>query len=147
MSLNNPPFFNSGEQKQIVEAIAKAEKQTSGELKVFIETKCPGDVMERARSVFDELEMFNTTFRHGVLFYLAHEDHKFAILGDKGINEKVPGGFWETTKEHLREHFVKGEFVEGFVQGILEAGEQLKRHFPERGDNNNELPNDIVFGK
>jgi len=146
MSTGYIPFFNAEEQQRIVNAIAEAEMHTSGELRVFIEANCPGDVMERARAVFDELELYRTTQRHGVLLYLAHEDHKFAILGDKGINEKVPPGFWETTKEHLREHFRKGEFVEGFVEGIREAGEQLRRHFPRGDSNENELPNEIVFG-
>lgn len=146
MSTGYIPFFNAEEQQKIVDAIAEAEKHTSGELKVFIEAKCPGDVLERAKAVFDELELYRTTHRHGVLLYLAHEDHKFAILGDQGINEKVPSGFWETTKEHLRAHFVKGEFVEGFVQGIREAGEQLRKHFPRGSRNDNELPNEIVFG-
>lgn len=147
MSFSKASFFTSEEQKRIVDAIGVAENQTSGELKVFIESNCPGDVMERALAVFDELEMYQTTLRNGVLFYLAYEDHKFAVLGDKGIHEKVPGDFWETTRSHLREHFVKGEFAEGFVQGILEAGEQLQKHFPIRGNTDNELPNEIVFGK
>ncbi len=147
MSSNKVPFFTAEQQKQVVEAIAAAEKMTSGELKVFIEENCPEDVIERALAVFDELEMQQTKLRNGVLFYLAYEDHKFAVIGDKGIHEKVPADFWETTKEHLREHFIKGEFAEGFVQGILEAGEQLKKHFPYHGNKDNELPDEIVFGK
>lgn len=146
MSSNKAPFFTANQQKEIVDAISAAEKVTSGELKVFIEEKCPGNVIERAAAVFDELEMQQTALRNGVLFYLAHQDHKFAVIGDKGIHEKVADDFWETTKDHLREHFIKGEFVEGFVQGILEAGEQLKNYFPNDGSTDNELPNDIVFG-
>ena len=146
MSFSKAPFFTPDQQKRVVEAIASAENQTSGELKVFIEASCPGDVVERAMAVFDELEMYQTRLRNGVLFYLAHEDHKFAVIGDEGIHEKVPYDFWETTKEHLREHFVRGEFAEGFVQGILEAGEQLAKHFPNQGNTGNELPDDIVFG-
>lgn len=147
MSFSKAPFFTPDQQKKIVDAIGTAEDQTSGELKVFIEENCPGDVIGRATAVFDELEMQQTKLRNGVLFYLAYEDHKFAVVGDKGIHEKVPDDFWETTKEHLREHFIRGEFAEGFVQGILEAGEQLKKHFPNRGSKDNELPNEIVFGK
>lgn len=147
MSSNKAPFFTAEQQKQVVNAIAAAEKMTSGELKVFVEENCPGDVIGRAMAVFDELEMHQTRLRNGVLFYLAHEDHKFAVIGDKGIHEKVPDNFWETTREHLREHFIKGAFAEGFVQGILEAGEQLKKHFPNSGNKDNELPDEIVFGK
>jgi len=147
MSFSKAPFFTAEQQKQVVEAIAAAEKMTSGELKVFIEENCPGDVIERALAVFDELEMNRTKLRNGVLFYLAYEDHKFAVIGDKGIHEKVPANFWETTREYLRGHFIKGAFAEGFVGGILEAGEQLRKHFPNHGDKDNELPDEIVFGK
>lgn len=146
MSSSKPPFFNSEQQQKIVEAIGSAEKQTSGEIKVFVEELCPGDVMERAAAVFDELEMYNTSLRNGVLFYLAYGDHRFAVIGDRGIHEKVGEDFWETTKDHLRQHFITGEFVEGFVQGILEAGEQLKKYFPHSDSTGNELPNEIVFG-
>lgn len=147
MSSNKPPFFTAEQQKKVVEAIVAAEKLTSGELKIFIEENCPEDVIERAWAVFDELEMHQTSLRNGVLFYLAHEDHKFAVIGDQGIHEKVNADFWETTKDHLRTHFVNGAFVEGFVQGILEAGEQLQKYFPNDGNTDNELPNEIVFGK
>ena len=147
MSSNKPPFLTADQQNLVVAAISAAEKLTSGELKVFIEENCPGNVIERAHAVFDELEMQQTSLRNGVLFYLAHEDHKFAVIGDQGIHEKVGLEFWESTKEHLREHFVRGEFAEGFVRGVLEAGEQLKRFFPGDEKLDNELPNDIVFGK
>lgn len=147
MSFTKAPFFSPDEQKRIIAAIGSAESQTSGEIQVFIESNCPDDVMTRARAVFDELEMYKTALRNGVLFYLAYEDHKFAVLGDSGIHERVSADFWETTKEHLRSHFVKSAFADGFVNGILEAGEQLKKYFPETGDSGNELPNEIVFGK
>ena len=124
-----------------------AEKQTSGEVKVHIEKKCPNpDVMERAKEVFLTLNLHQTAQRNGVLFYLAYEDRKFAVLGDKGINEKVPADFWETTKRLLRSHFSQGLFLEGLCKGIDEAGFQLKSHFPYKSDDINELPDDISFG-
>jgi uncharacterized membrane protein len=141
-------FFSETDQQRIIEAIQQAEKQTSGEVKVHIEKKCPApDVMERAKEVFLFLNLNRTALQNGVLFYLAYEDRKFAVLGDKGINEKVPGDFWNSTKDLLRQHFAKGEFMEGLVHGIAEAGIQLKTHFPYNADNINELPDDISFGK
>ncbi len=144
--VNQPRFFSAEEQKKVVEAIQLAEKQTSGEIRVFVERSCPGEVMERAYAVFNELELYKTEQLNGVLFYLAYEDHKFAVLGDKGIHDQVTATFWDSTKEHLREHFRNGRFAEGFVQGILEAGEQLKIHFPYQAGDKNELPDDIVYG-
>ena len=143
---NNQPFLSKEEQKKVVDAIALAEKQTSGEIKVFIEKNCPDNVLDRAAAVFNELEMHQTAEKNGVLFYLAYEDHKFAVLGDKGINERVQSNFWDSTKEHLLAQFRIGNFAEGFVQGITEAGEQLKYHFPRQADDKNELSDDIVFG-
>ena len=140
-------FFSEEQQQSIIEAIKKAEKQTSGEVKVHIEKKCPTtDVMERAKEVFLLLHLHETKENNGVLFYLAYEDRKFAVLGDKGINERVPADFWVSTKDHLRSHFSKGQFTEGLCRGIEEAGSQLKTHFPYQSNDINELPDDISFG-
>lgn len=141
------PLFGKEEQQLIVSAIQKAENRTSGEIKVHIEERCPvADVMERAKAVFGELGLHTTKEQNGVLFYLAHEDRKFAVLGDKGINEKVPADFWESTKEKLRAHFKKNEFTEGLCEGIEEAGQQLKKFFPYQADDTNELPDGVSFG-
>ena len=141
------PLFGKEQQQRIVATIQEAEKQTSGEIKVHIEARCPdADVMERAKTVFGELGLHTTKEQNGVLLYLAHEDRKFAVLGDKGINEKVPSDFWESTKEKLRAHFKKNEFTEGLCEGIEEAGQQLKKFFPYQADDANELPYDVSFG-
>ena len=143
----SPPLFSKEEQKRIVSAIQEAEKRTSGEIKVHIEEHCPdADVMERAKTVFGELGLHTTQQQNGVLLYLAYVDRKFAVLGDKGIYEKVPHDFWESTKEKLREHFKKNEFTEGLCEGIEEAGQQLMKYFPYQSHDINELPDDVSFG-
>lgn len=91
--------------------------------------------------------MHKTKLRNGVLFYLAVEDRKFAILGDAGINQKVPADFWEDTKELVISKLKEGAFAEGLAAGIIKAGEQLKQHFPFKSDDVNELSNEISFGK
>ena len=140
-------FFSEKEQQLIIEAIQQAEKQTSGEVKVHIEKKCPHpDVMDRAKEVFLFLNLDKTAEQNGVLFYLAYEDRKFAVLGDKGIDAKVTADFWNSTKDLLRQYFSKRQFAEGLSKGIAEAGFQLKKHFPYRSDDINELPDDISFG-
>jgi uncharacterized membrane protein len=142
-----PLFFTEDQQQLIIKAIKAAEKRTSGEVKVHIEKKCTKpDVMDRAKEVFLALNLDQTAQRNCVLFYLAYEDRKFAVLGDKGINEKVPADFWETTKSLLRSHFSQGLFLEGLCKGIEEAGFQLKSHFPYNSDDINELPDDLSFG-
>lgn len=140
-------YFNEADKLQITNAIRVAETNTSGEIRVHIENKCTGDVLDRAAYIFEKLEMHKTALRNGVLFYLAVEDRKFAILGDAGINQKVPEDFWESTKELVIEKLKEGKISEGLADGIIKAGEQLKAHFPYQKDDVNELSDDISFGK
>jgi uncharacterized membrane protein len=146
MFFDNKPVLTKEQQAQIIAAIEEAEMQTSGEIKVHLEPYCKTDPMQRGRQVFNELELYHTQQRNGVLFYMAFEDHKFAILGDKGIHEKVGQGFWDSTKELMGNHFKVGELAEGLSEGIKMAGQQLKTHFPYQSDDKNELSNDISFG-
>lgn len=139
-------IFTPDEQQRIIEAIRQAEKATSGEIRVHVEPQCStGDPVERAIEVFARLGMHQTKQQNGVLFYLAHADRKFAVVGDKGINARVPADFWETTKDLLRHHFAAGEYAKGLSQGIERAGEQLKHYFPYAKDDTNELADDISF--
>ena len=139
-------LFTSEQKQQIVAAIHEAEKNTSGEIRVHIEKKCNEDVLDHAAFMFDALNMQKTAERNGVLIYLAVEDRQLAILGDAGINQKVPIDFWESTKDLIISHFKQGNFTEGLSKGILLAGEQLQQHFPYQKDDKNELSNDISFG-
>ena len=140
-------IFTEEEKNQIVDAIKQAEKNTSGEIRVHIEKKCKEDVLDHAAFMFDELEMQKTELRNGVLIYLAVEDRKLAILGDAGINMKVPKGFWDETKDVMINHFKNGEYAKGLSEGIIKAGKQLKEHYPYEKDDTNELSDDISFGK
>lgn len=139
--------FTEEEKNRIVKAVIDAEKNTSGEIQVHIEKHCKEDVLERATTVFSILKMHKTKLRNGVLFYLALEDHKFAILGDAGINSVVPDNFWDEIKDHLTSRFKEGKLTEGLCEGISMAGKQLKDHFPIQKDDINELPDEISFGK
>ena len=140
-------YFTEENKLQITNAIRVAETNTSGEIRVHIEKHCKGDVLDQAAYVFEKLAMHKTELRNGVLFYLAVEDHKFAILGDAGINKEVPEDFWESTKEVVVEKLREGKFSDGLADGIIKAGEQLKAHFPYQKDDVNELSDEISFGK
>jgi uncharacterized membrane protein len=145
MSAKN--FFSDEQQQSIIDAIAAAELHTSGEIRVHIDDNCKGDVLAQAAIVFSDLKMDKTKLRNGVLFYLAVEDKLFAIIGDKGINEKVPPGFWDNIRDAMLEHFKHDQFTEGLNKGISMAGEKLIAHFPLEHDDSNELSNDVTFGK
>jgi uncharacterized membrane protein len=140
-------FFTKEQQNLILESVKTAEKETSGEIRVHIETSCREDVLDRAAWIFGKLGMNRTADRNGVLFYLAIDDKKFAILGDSGINAKVPTGFWDEISELFKNKFREGKFTEGLSEGILRAGEQLKSHFPYSKDDVNELSDEISFDK
>lgn len=138
--------FTKEEKGQIVQAIKTAESLTSGEIQVHLENHCKMDVMDRAAEIFAILKMHKTKLRNGVLFYMAIKDHKFAILGDEGINEIVPKNFWDEIKETMMLHFSQEHIIDGLVQGITMAGEALKENFPIQEDDENELPDEISFG-
>ncbi len=140
-------YFSEENKLQITNAIRVAETNTSGEIRVHIESLCKGDVLDRAAYIFEKLEIHKTKLRNGVLFYLAIDDHKFAILGDAGINQKVPEDFWEEIKTNVVAKFKEGKYAEGLAEGIVKAGEQLKEHFPYQDDDVNELSDEISFGK
>ena len=140
-------FFSKEQQAQILASVKEAESETSGEIRVHIETSLKGDVMDRAAWLFKKMGMDKTAERNGVLFYLAVSDRKFAIIGDAGINAKVPAGFWDDISELLKKNFKEGKFTEGLSEGIIMAGNQLKAHFPHRLDDVNELPDEISFDK
>ncbi|MFV0553483.1 MAG: TPM domain-containing protein [Mangrovibacterium sp.] len=139
-------FFSAEEKTQIVAAIKSAELNTSGEIRLHVESKCKGEVLDSAAYWFARLDMHKTEARNGVLFYLAVDDHKFAIIGDAGINAKVEDNFWDSVKDQMLNSFKQGQFAEGLIQGILQAGEKLKMHFPYQSDDENELSDDISFG-
>ncbi len=139
-------LFSKEEQQLIVDAIKQAEINTSGEIRVHIERKCKEDVLDHAAFMFESLEMQKTELRNGVLIYLAVQDRQLAILGDAGINMKVPKGFWDESRDLMINHFKTGDFAKGLSAGIIRAGEQLKEHYPYQKDDVNELSDEISFG-
>ena len=140
-------FLGKENEILITKAIENAEHQTSGEIRVHIESKCREEVLDRAAWLFKKLKMHETKDRNGVLIYLSINDRKFAIIGDAGINKVVPEGFWNDIKEMMIDHFKKGEFAIALVEGIEKTGEHLKQYFPWQVDDVNELPDEISYGK
>ena len=145
MSVEN--YFTDDEKRRIKEAIAEAELDTSGEIRLHVEGKCKIEVLDRAAYVFEKLGMHETELRNGVLFYLAVYDHKFAIIGDRGINKLVPENYWDEIKKTMLGYFSKGAIADGLVEGFLMAGQQLKSNFPYLKDDINELSDEISFEK
>lgn len=138
-------LFNTEEEERLTHAINLAENRTSGEIRLCVEKKCAGDVIEQATKRFKQLDMHKTALKNGILIFLALDDHKFAIIGDAGIDQKVPENFWQETKDLMIDYFKKDLYVDGLVAGIDRAGKQLKTFFPRSDDDINELPDDIAY--
>lgn len=136
-------FLTEKEQAQIIDAIKTAEMQTSGEIRVHIEEHHKEEPLARAQQLFGELGMHATELKNGVLIYIATADHRFAIIGDEGIDAVTSNDFWDRTKEEMQSWFRKGKFAEGLVAGILRAGKELRTHFPYLDGDQNELSDEI----
>ncbi|TYQ00146.1 TLP18.3/Psb32/MOLO-1 phosphatase superfamily protein [Tenacibaculum adriaticum] len=143
---NVEDFLSIEEEQEIVLAIRQAERNTSGEIRVHIEKSSQISHYNRALEVFRMLKMFNTKQQNAVLIYVAVEDHKFVIYGDKGIDAVVPKDFWDSTKDIMQKQFKKGNFKQGIIEGVLKTGEELKVHFPWNQDDSNELSNEVSKG-
>ena len=136
-------FLTATEEQEIVRAILKAEKNTSGEIRVHIEAHTGNDHLNRAKEVFHLLKMDNTKEENGVLIYVAVNDRKFCIYGDRGIDKAVPDDFWDSTRDTIESHFKNGRFEQGLIEGILRAGKELGKHFPWNHGDVNELSDEI----
>ena len=137
-------FLASIDTKRIVDAITAAEMQTSGEIRVHVQPKVTGgEIRDVAERTFERLGMTKTALRNGVLLFIACEEQRFVILGDQGIDDRVPAGFWDEIAAKLTIRFKNTEFTDGIVEAITAAGLQLKEYFPRAADDVNELSNQI----
>jgi uncharacterized membrane protein len=145
----NIEFFAPEEKLLIAEAVRNAEKRTSGEIRVFVETHCRYvDAMDRAREIFDQLKMDQTKDRNAVLVYMAVKDRQLAVLGDEGIHQKVGNEYWNTEVMKMIKTFNQDNYAEGLVICVRDIGEALHTYFPyDSKIDKNELPDDIVFGR
>jgi len=147
--LKKKEFFTAEEKHHIVEAVQSAEHRTSGEIRVFVESRCKYvDAIDRAVEIFFGLEMQKTGQRNAVLVYVAMKDRQLAIFGDEGIHRKVGDEYWKDKVRKMIANFDRNDYAHGIRQCVLEIGEALHSHFPyDRQIDKNELPDDIVFGK
>ncbi len=140
-------FLSKEEQSMVVKAIELAELNTSGEIRVHIESTCNLDPIERAIYVFNKIGMNKTQERNGVLIYIAWKSHKFAIIGDEGINNVVSDDFWDKERYILLSYLKENKPGEGLCEAIRMIGENLKEFFPYQKDDINEQSNEISFGE
>lgn len=139
-------FISELDDAQIVQAIARAERQTSGEIRVFISEQVVPDAMVEAKRQFISLGMEKTEQRNGVLIFIAPKSQTFAVVGDAGVDAKCGPDFWQNTAAEMRALFKAGKFTEALLIAIEEIGNALKKHFPRSESDRNELPDAIEGG-
>lgn len=130
----------------IARAVAEAEGHTSAEVRVHLDHSCEGDALQQAIKVFERLGMHRTAARNGVLVYISVTDRKLAIIGDKGIHERVGEAYWQGLVAAVRERLRQQQSRDGLVHALAEVGRMLERHFPRRSVDKNELSDDVNFG-
>ena len=142
-------FFSKEDNEMIVQAIRDAERQTSGEVRVFVESKCRFvDPLDRALEIFAELKMENTEQRNAVIVYVAIKDRQLAVYGDIGIHQKTGNDYWKAAVNNMVSHFNKENYADGLANCVTMIGKALQEHFPYYKDlDKNELPDEIIFGK
>ncbi len=139
-------LLDKNAKREIVDAIRKAEAQTSGEIRVHLARKCREDVLGHAKKIFSKLGMHRTKRRNAVLIFVALDSRRLAILGDAGIHDRVGDFFWGGTRDKMIEYFRKDEIKEGIIAGVAGVGEKLRQHFPRHLDNPDELPDTVTEG-
>ena len=142
-------FFTAEEKGRIVNAVRDAERMTSGEVRVFVESKCRYmDPLDRAAEIFFNLQMDETDDHNAVLIYVAVKDRQLAVFGDEGIHKKVGMEYWNAEVKKMIDRFKNNSYADGIREVVMDIGAALNTHFPYNNDTDkNELPDDIVFGK
>lgn len=143
-------FLTEEQEQRVVKAVQLAEENTSGEIRIYVESTSPYlDALDRAKEVFFELGMKETAFKNAVLIYIAHHDRKLAIYGDENIHQFTGGqAYWEEILNLLKNDFSNQRYAEGIIKAVKAIGESLGQYFPyDQKGANNELPDDIVYGK
>jgi len=145
----NSEFFSEDEKQRILESIRQSERNTSGEIRIYVESRCRFvDPLDRASEVFWGLKMDHTEQRNAVLVYVAMRDHQYAVFADEGIYQKAGETFWKEKVEKMNLRFKENQVAEAIVEVIRDIGEALHYHFPYNiSTDKNELPDEIVFGK
>ncbi|SDQ19236.1 TLP18.3, Psb32 and MOLO-1 founding protein of phosphatase [Chryseobacterium soldanellicola] len=138
-------FLTNQQIASLVEAIQSAEEHSTGEIRVHIDSNTETQNAKTAFKVFEKLCMNKTVERNAVLFHVNFEQKYLTIIGDVGIHEKVSQSYWDHLHDYITSEFAKGNYHKALKSAILETGLELKKYFPVKGKNHNELPNEITF--
>lgn len=133
----------------IVKAIRHAEQRTSGEVRVYVESRCRFmNALDRATEIFYGLKMDQTEEHNATLVYVAIKDRQVAVYGDEGIHRKVGTAYWNNVVKEMLAHFNADNYAKAIADAVIQIGDALQTHFPyDKETDKNELPDEIVFGR
>jgi len=137
-------FLTDEQEKRVIEAIRQAESGTTAEICVHLRKKCKKDVLVEAQTYFKKLKLDRTRQKNAVLIFVALEDRRFAVVGDRGIHEKVRDAFWESVRDLLGDRFRAGDIAGGLAAAARCIGEEAKKNFPAAGKHFNQLPDTVT---
>ncbi|SEG48325.1 FcoT-like thioesterase domain-containing protein [Halpernia humi] len=138
-------FLTNNDLATLVEAIKTAENNSTGEIRVHIDSTTETQNAKIAFEIFQSLHMEHTAHRNAVLFHVNFEQKYLTIIGDTGIHAVVKQKFWDNLHDYVTQEFAKKNYCDGLKNAILKTGLELKKHFPLKGENPNELPDEITF--
>ncbi len=132
MAVGKSALKSSKDRSPIVQAIAFAEKKTTGEIRVHITKHLRDpDPMGRALALFDEYRMTQTTDRNAILIYVNIRLRKFSIIADEGIHRAVGQRYWDELAVNLKEDLLSTYFENAIALTIFTLGMTLEKYFPK----------------
>jgi uncharacterized membrane protein len=137
-------FLSQLDDQRILAAIEKAERGSSGEIRVYVSEKQVDDVLSEAKVHFLRLGMEKTRARNAVLIYIAPRSRNFAIIGDVGVHEKCGDNLWREIAAQVEGGLRQERYTDALIVAIEQVGAVLAAHFPRQPDDRNELPDDIA---
>ncbi|MBF0298131.1 MAG: hypothetical protein HQK51_05390 [Oligoflexia bacterium] len=114
-------------------------------LKLISTDKMKKRVKEQAIMAFYQNCLYNTRSQTGILIFISILERQVFILGDRGINQKIPPGFWNTLTQELVSGIRQGKAGESICRIIEKCGHELAKHFPYLADDKNELSDNLIL--
>jgi len=141
--MNPRTFLSRIDDGAVVAAIVRAEKKTSGQIRVFVSHHKVVNAVSAAQRHFLRLGMDRTRGHNAVLIFVAPKSRQFAIIGDQAVHERCGEEFWKRVAGEMTEYFRQSQWTRAIVHGVATAGSVLAEHFPSEPGGGNELPDRV----
>ncbi len=123
-------FLSAVEHDRIHDAIRAAEAGNSADIVLYVSRRSVEDALASANAEYAKLGLDKAKDKNSLLIFVAPVSQNFAVVGGPALHEKVGQRWWDMLVATLTAHFKKGDFTEGIVAAMEEAGVALREHFP-----------------